>query len=50
MIRAANALAETGEAPRALTDGFAWSEIEAVTTVCPAEQTWRDAVPAIATA
>jgi hypothetical protein len=50
MLRAAKALAETGEAPKALTDGFAWGEIEAVTTVCPAEQTWREAVPATATA
>jgi phthalate 4,5-dioxygenase oxygenase subunit len=50
IIRAARALAESGEPPRALSGGFAWSEIKAVTTVCPAEQTWREAVPAIATA
>lgn len=50
IIRAARSLAEDGEIPQTLTEGFAWSAIKAVTTICPAEQTWREAVPAIATA
>lgn len=49
IIRAAQALAETGEVPEPLAGDFAWGEIEAVTTICPAEQTWREAVPAVAT-
>jgi phthalate 4,5-dioxygenase oxygenase subunit len=50
IIRAARALAEHGEVPEALAGQFAWHEIKAVTTVCPEAQSWREAVPAIATA
>jgi phenylpropionate dioxygenase-like ring-hydroxylating dioxygenase large terminal subunit len=50
IIRAARALAERGESPDALSGRFDWSEIRAVTTVCPEEQTWREAVPAAAVA
>jgi hypothetical protein len=50
IIRAAHALAETGEVPQTLAGDFRWGGIEAVTTVCPAEQSWREAVSATATA
>jgi phthalate 4,5-dioxygenase oxygenase subunit len=47
IIRAARALADAGETPQALRGDYPWGDIKAVTTVCPASQTWRDAVPAI---
>lgn len=50
IINAARALAERGEAPDALAGEFPWQEIKAVTTVCPAKLSWRDAVPATAVA
>lgn len=50
IIRAARALAEHGEVPAALAGEFAWSEIKAVTTICPEQQSWREAVPATAVA
>ena len=49
IIRAARALAERGESPVALSGEVAWSDIKAVTTVCPEQQTWREAVPTTAT-
>jgi phenylpropionate dioxygenase-like ring-hydroxylating dioxygenase large terminal subunit len=48
IIRAARALAEHDERPGALAGEFRWSEIKAVTTICAAEQSWREAVPASA--
>jgi phthalate 4,5-dioxygenase len=50
IIRAARALADDGEVPDALSGKFAWGDIEAVTTVIPKQQTWREAVRAAAIA
>lgn len=50
MIRAARAFAEHGELPDALARDFPWGEIEAVTTLCPADRSWREVVPTTAVA
>jgi phthalate 4,5-dioxygenase oxygenase subunit len=47
MIRAARALAESGELPEALTSGLRWRDIKAVTLICPESRTWRQEVPAV---
>jgi hypothetical protein len=50
IIRAARALAETGELPAALRGEWPWGQIKAVTLVCPDTQSWKEAVPKVSAA